>query len=1035
MNFWNRIKEGITTFLAGTLLFSNLNAMPIASVSSSVLDFAKDVKKEENIDYKTLDFLIHEENVDLSKGTVMPAYISPPDIFSFGKNKMRGGIDWKGLEIDNETFVYFDKKLEGVGNIEASMIKDIKENYIKLFNHVPDKDIKVFLYNGSEMRKTNLIGGILPENIGGFFEFMKWNVVVPWRDNKGIQHVTAHELAHVFLTEKIYEKQMEAWKLKYLGRVYEKNFILPIWFNEGTAEWASEGMSKEARYMMLDLVNSGKTIPVYNFPYSYPMYKVGQAFLSFLENNYGREKFTELTDNWYSFFYDVNETVKGEDIFGNEIEKKKIDMKSWALPLAGEKRVLNHAFEKVYGKNLVQLDKEFWEYWKKMAIIEIEKRDKIEDISSRLCPEVFAVNPTFNGNSFAYIAPNKNKTKLEIKVIRDNFDTSRESKDQKYKIIKIGEGSHGINSIKTMFGGMDMNKEFLVFPGKVDGYDNLFMYNLEKNKLEKKEFKGLIEIMSPTISHDNKYVAFAGLNEEGQTDIYVYNREKNELKKHTNDIYFEKDLDFAKDSYDLVYSSDKSYNGNYDIFLMKNFETVEKIINNESDDIKPKFTPQGYISFITSYNGIDNLFALIEDEDDGEKKLYQLTNSLNPIIDFCWEENKHGENKILVQYFKNMSYNIAGIKEMEFVGALMQKTAFEKKWEYKKQDFKEKKFRRKFGFEQGVFGAGSNGVYLGAYLTDQIRDIHLISTLFLDLKKPLNSDISFLSYDLSKKTPYGISFERFIYTTPEKWHDDDSTTTYPYPEETMNITKAGVTVNYPLNFNDRISGTFSALYSNKNSKDFFDEAWQEFYFYEELYPEFWKGFRLENIVSFTSDRMTYNYGPVEGHGLKLNLRTKINPSGLEKITSVSVDGGLRKYIKLGNFGVFGIKLSGGYGFGDEFEQFGVGGVRTIRGYGKNKMGTVPQFYGNGYYLFNAELSKLSLIKSIILPGNIAMPGIDGMFYVDIGNRFDDLYKIKKPKASIGFGLSSRFILPMNLYFSIPLDRGKVKTQFSVGYNF
>ncbi len=1035
MNFWKRVKEGVTTFLATTLLFSSLNAVPINH--NNVLDFVGSLPKQENVSHNTLDFLIPEGKVDLDKGTIMPSYISPSSGASFGKNKMRGGIEWKGLEIDSGTFVYFDKKLEEVGGIEAIMMSDIKKNYISLFNHIPKRDINVFLYNSPyNMGKTNLFPGILPENIGGFFEFMKWNVVIPWRDNKSIQHVTAHELAHVFLMEKIYEKQMEAWKIPYLGRVYQKNFILPDWFNEGTAEWASEGMSKEAKYMMLDLVNSGKSIPVYDFPYSYPMYKVGQAFLSFLENNYGREAFTELTDNWYSFFFDIDEIVEGEDLFGNKIEKKKIKMNRYLLPLANGKRIMNHAFEKVYGKNLVQLDEEFWEYWRNKGAVELQRRDKIENIAARLCPERFAICPVFSGNTFAYIAPNKSKTKIEVKIISDNFDTSKESKDQKYKIKTITEGTNGINSLKTMFGGMDINKDFLVFPAKVDGHDELCVYDLNKKKLKKKEFKGLVEIISPTISHDSRYVALAGLDEHGQTDIYVFDREKNKFDRVTKDIYFEQDLDFADDSYDLVYSCDKSYNGNYDIFLMKNFddESIEKIISNEADDIKPKFTPQGHVAFITNYNGIDNLFALIKEE--RESKLYQLTNSINPMIDFCWAKNKRGENKILVNYFKKMSYNIAEIKEMEFVDALMEKVIAEKAWEYKKGNFKEKKFRRKFGFEQILFGTSQNGGFLGAYFTDQIRDIHMIPALFLDFKKPINSDFFFRFHDLSKKTPYGVSFERFVYTTPEKWGDRDSTTTYEYPEETMQIIRGSAGVSCPLSLNERVNGNVSVLYSNKNSKDFFGEHWQEFYIYEELYPEFWEGFRFVNNISFTKDNMIYGHGgAVEGHGIKLNLRTKINPSGLEKITSVSVDGAFRNYKKLGKFGVFDIKLGAGYGFGDEFEQFGIGGVRTVRGYGKNKWGTVPEFYGKGHYLFNTEISQIPLIKSIILPGNIAMPGIDGIFYVDVGNVFDGLEKIEQPKASIGFGLTSQFILPMNLYFSIPLDGSGLKTQFFLGYNY
>ena len=144
---------------------------------------------------------------------------------------------------------------------------------------------------------------------------------------------------------------------------------------------------------------------------------------------------------------------------------------------------------------------------------------------------------------------------------------------------------------------------------------------------------------------------------------------------------------------------------------------------------------------------------------------------------------------------------------------------------------------------------------------------------------------------------------------------------------------------------------------------------------------------------------------------------------------------MRKYKKLGNFGVLGFHLAAGYGWGKEFEQFGAGGVRTVKGYGLNQRGSVPEWYGDGYYLCNAEISQIPLIKAFVLPFNIVLPGINGSVYLNSGNVFDEFDKIPRPKASIGVGLESHILLPVNLYTSFRFEDQEFKTQLFFGYNF
>jgi hypothetical protein len=1013
------VKRGLELLLAGTLLFNGMSfAKPFEKKESGdVLEYVASLPQEKQvIDHRNVKLPIMAwESMRESKmaaSDVSYSYVSPSTGFSYGKNKIQyRPMKWKGFRVDDRVKLFFNEGYEEIGEIEGTLIKETIEKYEKVLDHKFDKKIEVFVYDPYTFRQTNIIPQIITGNLGGMFEPLKKAVIVPWTSNRFVKHVTAHEVFHSFIEDLIFKQ----------SKKHKKPFYFPLWINEAFAQWmtGNKEMYKRAIETTRDLTLNGNIVPVHRLGQSLLMYTEGPSFLDYLEKNYGGNRFALLFKNWYSIFDDKDELIEKEDIFGNVVSEKRV--KTGLFSNITREKMMDYAFRKTYGKGIRQLDSEWRGHLMKKFSKESEGKDKIEEIVKRVCPEQFCFSPVFNGNTLAYITLNKSKTALSLKIIGDKGGG-------KYDIKSMDSFTKEITNIGKLHDSrMDINKNHLVFSFMSKGKDKLYFYDLKNKILSGKAFEELIEINDPAISSDSKKVVFSGLDKKGYYDIYVLDTRTNNLKRLTHDLYFEKDFDFKDNSYDVVFSTDKTHDGNYDVCMIKDLSKIEKIISADSDDENPRFTPSGKIAFISdrnSENMIDNLFLLDTEEDE----IYQMTNVINPIKDVFWSENKKGEEKILVTYFRNMSVNVGDLKKFNIRPVARLEEIADEAWQYKKEKFKDQDFTRRFGVEIGGlnFGVNEKMLLIESLFSDRLRDLYLGFGAHLIYKRLEDANFYLKFMDRRKKIPYMVGIDRFVYYNREDGRK-------------MSIKRGSFSFNYPLNITERISNTSTIIHSNANSEDFFEGTPYEILYRPEVLPDYKKGFRLSDIVSYTKDNMFYSWqGPVEGHGYKLNLRTKFKPKLEGMLASVSLSGDARFYKKLGGFGVAGIKVAGGFGGGKEAEKFGVGNILTLKGYGTNVFGLVPEFFGKGYYLFNAEISQIPLIEGLIIPGKKIFPGIYGSLYFNMGNAFNNLTKIRKPKVSIGFGLHSYFILPLSVYFSIPFGRKEGKRgriQAFMGYNF
>jgi hypothetical protein len=104
-------------------------------------------------------------------------------------------------------------------------------------NYSINQRIAIIVYNSHvQFQQTNIVSEYLPEGVGGVTELFKNRVVLPFDGNyESFRHVIAHELTHAVLNDMFYGGTFQT------SLSTNSMFEIPIWMNEGLAEWESLG--------------------------------------------------------------------------------------------------------------------------------------------------------------------------------------------------------------------------------------------------------------------------------------------------------------------------------------------------------------------------------------------------------------------------------------------------------------------------------------------------------------------------------------------------------------------------------------------------------------------------------------------------------------------------------------------------------------------------------------------------------------------------------------------------------------------------
>ncbi len=503
---------------------------------------------------------------------------------SFGKNKVQyQSKEWRYIQTQHFD-IYFYQGGEAAANFTAAVAESSLTSLNRTFKFELIARIPFLLYNShNDFEETNVSPDIQEESVGGFTEFFKSRIVVPYEgSNEQFRHVLHHELTHAFMLQFFYGAGPGA----ILRGI--TTFQTPGWLTEGLAEYESMHWDADADNLIRDAVINNYIPPIDQL-YGFFAYKGGQNLLYWMERRYGRAKVTEFLQELRS------------------------------------SRNLGATFQRALGENSEKISEQWHDWLKKWYWPEISRRDAPTAFATaftdhRKTSNFINNSPALSpdGSRLAYLSDRSGLFDIYLMNAVDGRSLGR---------LVSGQKQSGLEELKWLRPGIswapDNNR--LVFAAKSGWQDVLHIVEVKRRKIVRTYRPGFEGIWNPAWSPDGKSIVFSGMKKT-QTDLYVLDVESGNLTQLTNDAYSDFEPAWAPDGATLAFASDRQAQDtptetpiwlrdyrNTSIFLMKLSDRSMQQLTATQDNAN---TPEFYHSpdtllFLSEKNGISNIYLHI----------------------------------------------------------------------------------------------------------------------------------------------------------------------------------------------------------------------------------------------------------------------------------------------------------------------------------------------------------------------------------------------------------------------------------------
>jgi len=505
----------------------------------------------------------------------------------------------------NHFDIYFSQEGKTLTEFTSKIAEESIESIQKSFDYSVNNRITIIIFNSTnDFQETNVIDSYLPEGIEGFTELFKNRVVIQFHGSyQQFEHLIHHVLVHAVINDMFYGGSLQ--------NIISNNITLdlPIWFNEGMAEYQALGWDVDTDMFIRDAATNEYLPDIQNLN-GYFAYRGGQSVFYYISQKYGEQKISELINK-------IKSTGNFEDGLKESIG---ITLKE-----------LNERWKK-------DIKKTFW-----------------PDVAIRKDPDEFAkrlTDPEEDGgfyNTSPAISPQGDK--IVFISNRDYyFDVYLMDAIDGKVIKKLVEGNRNpdFEELNILTPGISWSPDGskIALSAKSSGWDVIYLIDVESKDKEILPFN-FEGIQTVAWSPDGKDIAFIGQTAT-QTDVYVYNIESKHLTNITNDIFSDLSLCWSNDAKKIFFSSDrdnylsadltadsiKIKNHNYsqtDIYsielLTKKFiRLTDTPISKESSPICSADGSE--LLFISDLNGINNIYKLNLDQKNDP---IPITNSISGI--------------------------------------------------------------------------------------------------------------------------------------------------------------------------------------------------------------------------------------------------------------------------------------------------------------------------------------------------------------------------------------------------------------------
>jgi Tol biopolymer transport system component len=535
------------------------------------------------------------------------AMILSPEAFSqsFGKNKIQYQTRrWQFIQSEHYDIYFYEGGLTA-----AKFTAAVAESSYKQISRLLDFQIQartpILVYNShNDFEETNVSAEIQEESVGGFTEFFKNRVVLPYEGSlEQFRHVIHHELVHAMHLQFFYGAGVGAAIRGITG------FAWPLWFGEGHAEYFARHWDAESDNFIRDAVVSGYMPPIPQLN-GFLAYKGGQALLYWVENRYGVEKVTKF-NHTLRRTKNVERAIR--EVFGMTMEDFS---EAW----------------------LRDLRKEYWP--------EIARRKAPIDLATQITDHV--KNDAFINNSPAVSPSGDRLVYLSDKAGKFDIYITSTLEAGKPRRLVSGQKQSGLEELKWLRPGITWSPDSkkIAFAAKAGARDAIHIVDVEKAKIIRTFKPKLDGLWSPAWSPAGQSIAFMGM-QAGRSDIMLLNVENGQITNVTNDAYSDLDPAWSPDGEWIAFVSDRGVLpnpvaagevppladfANTDIFLVRpDGSGLQQLTTSPYAEKSPTFFHHAdTLLFISDRNGIDNIY-LYDRRRQAEKPLTNLLTGANQL--------------------------------------------------------------------------------------------------------------------------------------------------------------------------------------------------------------------------------------------------------------------------------------------------------------------------------------------------------------------------------------------------------------------
>lgn len=548
----------------------------------------------------------------------------------FGKNKVQyRTFDWHYLQTTHFD-VYFDVGDELIAAFAADAAESAYVSVGRTFRYRITDRIPFVVYNShNEFQQTNVISSYLEEGIGGVTELFKNRVVVPFEgDYAKFRHVIHHELVHAVINDMFYGGSIQS--------IISNNITLqlPLWFNEGLAEYEALGGWDTNSDMFLRDATMHTYLPPISRLSGYFAYRGGQSVWNYIATKYGKDKVGDILNR-----------IRGA-------------------------RSVDAGFVGALGMNVEELSEKWTKEQKVLYWPDIAKRTDPSDYALQLTDhrkeDAFyntspAISPS--GDRIAFISDRSEYFSVYLMSSEDGTIIRK---------LVTGQRTADFEELHLLTPGMCWSPDSrrLALTAKSGARDAIILLDAESGDEEKLEFDldGIFSVdWGPQAAGDR--LAFVGID-SGRSDIYVYDLATRELTNVTDDPFSDSDPSWSADGRSVFFTSDRRDSlsgatppgfrmqdfeyGEYDIYNIDvGTRVVERITDLPgSSETSSAATPDGgHLLFISDRNGINNIY--VRDLRTGEDR--PVTNSVSGVYQLSLSRN--GE-KLAFSSLHNAGFDI-----------------------------------------------------------------------------------------------------------------------------------------------------------------------------------------------------------------------------------------------------------------------------------------------------------------------------------------------------------------------------------------